>query len=267
MTKICTPFSVILVSITFLCGSFLSCNNPAAAPDPSIIAAYTGGVILRTSPIEVVFTRPQDTSTPPAADQFRLKPAAKGALAWKDEYVLVFTPADPLKPGVHYQAIVGGKSLGAGPFHFAFDVQVPSIELVFEPVFIDAAGDCLIEGRVLTESGADPLLVEKTLESVNQGSSDLGQPVWTHDKDTHRFAFKPVKRNTADRSVTVSWNGKPLGAKEKGLTTITIPGSTVFKLIDLRRDKGTLELVFSSPVKPYQDLRGCVSLSGDTDIR
>jgi uncharacterized protein YfaS (alpha-2-macroglobulin family) len=272
MKKIPAPFSTLFVTTVLLCSVLLACNRPAAAPDPSIIAAHTGGVILRTDPIEVMFTNPQDTSKFPAADQFRLKPAARGALAWKDEYVLVFTPAEPLKPGVHYQATVGGKSLGVGPFTFAFDTQVPSIELVFEPVFIDDAGDCLIEGRILTEKGADPVLVEKTLEpvdqrSINQSSSEIGQPVWTHDNDTHRFVFKPVKRDTMDRSVTVSWNGKPLGAKEKGLTVITIPGSNVFKLLEMRRDKGTLELVFSSPVKPYQDLRGFVSLSGTTDIR
>jgi uncharacterized protein YfaS (alpha-2-macroglobulin family) len=256
--------ALIILSAVFLGGIFLSCSarNRLPAPDPRIVSAYTGGLILRTDPIEVVFIEPRDTSVPPPADMFRLKPSARGTLSWKDAYVLVFTPAEPLKPGILYQAIVGGASSGISPFMFEFKTQFPSIELVFDPVYIDEAGNALVTGRVLTERGVGPALIEKTIESA-----DLGRPEWTHEDDNHRFAFKAVERDTAERTVLVNWNGGPIGARDKGFSAIRIPGKSGFRMVELRRNSEFLEVVFSSPVKQYQDLRGFVSLSGDTDIR
>jgi uncharacterized protein YfaS (alpha-2-macroglobulin family) len=67
--------------------------------------------------------------------------------------------------------------------------------------------------------------------------------------------------------VEVSWDGKSIGSKEKGYTTVMIPGIETFQMIDLRLNDGVIEVSFSSPIGATQDLRGFLSLSGNTNVR
>ncbi|AEF86483.1 alpha-2-macroglobulin domain protein [Treponema primitia ZAS-2] len=259
-----SSFLMLIFPLTaLLTGILLSCSEkPAPAPDPALVAAHTGGIIRSTDPIEVVFTKEQDSSTAFSPENFRLKPQARGTLSWKNGSTLTFTPEAPLKPGTHYQVTVDGKALGMKPFGFSFETQVPTIELVLDPLFIDSAGDARVTGKLFVSEPSDTSQIEKILSSA-----DLGLPSWSHENETHRFSFMPVRRLDADRTVTVSWTGSPIGAREKGSAAITVPARNLFKVMELRHDKGVLELVFSSPVKQYQDLRGFVSLSGDTNVR
>jgi uncharacterized protein YfaS (alpha-2-macroglobulin family) len=234
------------------------------------VAAVTGGLVLRTSPIEVVFTEAQDLSLPLPESVFRLKPRAPGILSWRNEFTLVFTPGAPLRPGKRYRAEVDLSPARAGagsgitpPFSFSFETQVPVIEVSFDPVRINEEGEALIGGVLSAEAGADYRRIERVV-----GSPELGRPQWTHDKDEHRFSFRPLARGAVSRTVAVTWSGRPLGAKETGFTTFRVPEAGAFEVMDIRKiDGGVLEVSFSSPLKADQDLRGFISLGGGTDLR
>ncbi len=256
-------FVLILVTAVLIS----SCKNGHVfkRPNPQQVLAVTSGIIERSNPVKVLFTEQQDTSIPLPADTFTLSPRTEGSLSWENEWTLVFTPKNPLSPGKKYQASVN-PALFAGdirPFSFSFKTKEPFLEVSFNSLKVDDSGEVQITGTVEAEKAVN---ISK-LETVFKGS-DLGSPEWTHENGKHSFAFKPVIREEHPRTLAVNWDGRALGAKEKGFTTFHIPEAQRFEVLDIRPiDKGILEVSFSSPVKQNQDLRGFVSFSGNTNVR
>ncbi|MDR0624499.1 MAG: alpha-2-macroglobulin, partial [Treponema sp.] len=243
-----------------------ACGRPASelpGPDPRVVSAFTGGIIPRNGEIELVFTEEQDTSKPLHAGFLRIKPAVKGALAWKNNYTLVFTPGSLLPAVQRYEVTVEGKTLGMPSFGFSVTTSPAMVEVSLDPVTVNEEGAALVSGTLSVDEGEEISRVERVISSP-----DLGKPRWTHEGGMHRFAFAAVRREAGGRTVPVLWDGSALGSKEKGSLPVRIPGAATFEAVDCRiRERGVLEVTFSAPLKPDQDLRGFVSLSGDTNIR
>jgi uncharacterized protein YfaS (alpha-2-macroglobulin family) len=243
-----------------------ACNpgvSELPGPDPRILSALSGGVLSRNSEIELVFTEEQNTSKPLRASFLQIKPAIKGSLSWKNNYTLVFSPASLLPAARRYEVKVEDKERGIPAFTFAFETSPAMVEVNLDPVAVTEEGNALVSGSLSVDEGEETSRVERVISSP-----DLGKPRWTHENGTHRFAFEPVKREAAIRNVSVAWDGGVLGSKEKGMLPVRIPGSGSFEPVDYRiREQGVLEITFSAPLKPNKDLRGFVSLSGNTNIR
>ncbi|MDR2049251.1 MAG: alpha-2-macroglobulin, partial [Treponema sp.] len=264
-------FALTLIFVSLIAGNFASCNKKieTSAPDPQLVAAFSSGVINRSGPVVLEFTREFDTSKPVPGGAFRLEPSAKGTLSWRNSFTLEFLPSRPLKPGKTYTAIVDPSKLPSseeavptGIFSFGFDTSIPFVEVFLEPVRVDETGRVTVSGYVLAEKGADPSSVEKTISAP-----ELGNVSWTHDGGEHRFSFNELFREDEPKNYTLNWNGKPLDVDDKGFMPVLIPGNGVFEVVEITYRDNMLEVVFSSPLKSSQDLRGFVSLSGDTDIR
>ncbi|MDR0709130.1 MAG: alpha-2-macroglobulin, partial [Spirochaetaceae bacterium] len=250
----------------FLLAGFFSCKAEFPGPDPRQVAAVSGGLVSRTGAVEVRFSYERDGSPLPR-DAFRLSPRTRGTLSWKDPYTLIFSPAEPLAPGKRYRAIVDGTKIGGGPeidpFSFEFETRLPPFELSFDPVRINGEGDAVISGVLSAETGAALSRVEKAVNSP-----ELGRPEWSHEGGLHRFSFAPLKRGNLERTVAVNWSGRHLGSPEKGFMSFRIPAAGRFELMHVAAPApGVLEAVFSSALKPDQDLRGFVSLDGNTNVR
>ena len=261
--------------------SLFSCKKKETIipPNPELVAAHSAGVVDRAGPVVIEFTLDFDSSIPIPSDVFRLSPAAKGALSWENSYTLTFAPSEPLKPGTDYTAYVNPSKLKPvpplqqlegeteiifpelSPFSFSFTTSIPEIEVSLDPVKIDSAGRVLVSGVLITEKSADNSQVEKTIQS-----KDLGKVSWTHQDNEHRFNFDSLAKETESRIVKINWDGNPIGVKDKGELTAVIPGSR-FEVLEIRFVNGVIEVALSSPLKPDQNLRGFVSLSGNTQIR
>ncbi|MDR2149217.1 MAG: alpha-2-macroglobulin [Spirochaetaceae bacterium] len=262
MNKVCIFAAFVCICVS--CTSSKKESIDLKGPDPLKVAAVSGGIVQRTSPLEVLFTYEQNTERAMPKTAFRLEPAAKGTAAWKDSHTLVFTPDEALKAGTRYTAIVDLSALSdIAPFIFNFETPIPIVDVSFEPVVIDENNQALIAGRVIADKNNDLKTIQKIIHK-----SELGVPTWTEQEDGYHFAFKPVERGEFIRSITISWSGNPVGAQESGLTTVLIPGTDRFEVLDIVPDgNGALEIVFSSPLRQDQDLRGFVSLAGNTNIR
>jgi hypothetical protein len=74
-------------------------------PDVSVVDTQPFGVApTLESPIRVTFSRPVDKRS--AERAFVLYPPARGRLSWPDEQTLLFTPSEPLRPGLNYRVII-----------------------------------------------------------------------------------------------------------------------------------------------------------------
>ncbi|ULQ60112.1 alpha-2-macroglobulin [Brucepastera parasyntrophica] len=261
-------FSCAVLITALLAGLFLSCGNNSTAmrPDPKVVAAYTGGIVSQYEPIRVVFTKPHDKTTPVSQSAFRLNPQVPGTLSWENDYTLVFTPAKAFKPKTRYEAVITPASFSnsdAVPFSFGFATASAPFEVRFDPVKIDNPDGVRIAGTVFTDSGVNPSKVEKVINS-----RELGSPEWIHEGTTHRFTFSPVMRKNSIQTVAVKWDARAIDSQEKGEVSIQIPELKRFEVLEIYpEDNNTLLVTFSSPLRKDQDLRGFVSLSGNTNIR
>jgi len=251
---------LLLIYIIFTFAFTISCKGKTIHPDSEYISAVSGGIVPRTSPITVEFTRSQDTSIPLESNAFVLNPKTKGTVSWQNEFTLIFTPSEPLKSGRLYKAHV--KLPGIPVFNFEFIASHPVFHVDFNPVQLGNDYDVLITGVLETDEKADVSKIEQTVNS-----SELGRPTWIHEDGRHFFTFAPVSRGDTSRTVEITWNGNPLGIKEEGYTTMLIPGLESFEMLGLNFDDGVIEVSFSGNLNPNMDLRGFISLSGITDVR
>ncbi|MCL1814496.1 MAG: MG2 domain-containing protein [Treponema sp.] len=270
-----------LIMPAFVFAGLVSCGKKISAdpPNPELVAAFSGGVVDRHGPIIVQFTRDFDSSVSVPQNTFRLDPSTKGTVSWENSYTLQFFPDQPLKPGTTYTAYVNPVPLTMlpsqteveidtklilpelKPFSFSFSTSVPTLELILDPVRINADDKVLVSGLLITEMSAGNSKVEKTLQA-----RELGKVSWTHENDEHRFSFDPVSKDEKQRTVTLAWDGNPIGVEDKGSVPVVIPGR-VFEVVEIRFVNGVLEVTFSASLQANQNLRGFISLSGNTDVR
>ncbi len=257
------------IAITlFLTLALFSCKKEVQAiqGNSKKVSAFTGGIVSQTEPIKVVFNDSYDTEKTIPQGVFQLKPAAQGKISWENEWTLVFTPVKPLKPETHYQAIIDISKISEKedtPFTFEFETQILLLEINLDSIKIDESGMALVSGTVTTDKGIPITQLERIISS-----KELGKIEWAHQEGIHHFSFNPIARKNVDQTALVRWNGSHIGSKEKGTISVQIPKTTQFEVVDIKQiGKNTLEVTFSSPLKNNQDLRGFVSLSGNTDIR
>jgi uncharacterized protein YfaS (alpha-2-macroglobulin family) len=235
-----------------------------------LVAGLTGGIIERSDPVEVEFTVEFDTEKPIPPGVFKLDPAAGGELSWKNPFTLVFNPASPLEPGKEYTArvdpsglsVLGDAPAPLQPFSFTFETALPRLDVALDPVRITSDGMVLIAGRVIAGAGAPAEKIEKVLSA-----RELGKPQWAHENGEHRFSFPPLKQGPASRTAALNWDGKILGSKDEGFLSVLIPGNARFELIGFSMENDIVLAAFSAPLKQNQDLRGFISLSGNTEVR
>ncbi|MDR2942008.1 MAG: alpha-2-macroglobulin [Treponema sp.] len=253
------PFFIIVLTI-LSSGLTLSCKGKKNLPDPEFVAAVSSGVLNKNDPIIVEFKYGQDTSVSLASNALVISPKINGTVSWQDEYTLAFTPSESYKPGQQYYVSV---NIGGIPaFSFSFTTALPVFRVELEPVKLSDDNFFVIAGIVNADADAEISKIEQTVSS-----RELGKPSWSHIDGIHRFVFDPVKRGEASRTVEVVWKGKSLGISEDGFTTVMIPGLDIFQMIDLQFQNNIIEVSFSNNLKANQDLRGFISLSGNTDIR
>jgi uncharacterized protein YfaS (alpha-2-macroglobulin family) len=135
------------------------------------------------------------------------------------------------------------------------------MNVTVDPVRIDG-GSVLVGGSVSID---DDVPLERIGETVS--SPELGKPSWSHENGLHKFRFAPVSRTGASRDVEIRWTGQPAGSRDGGSATVRIPGSAVFEMVSALESGGVLEVSFSNTIRRYPDLRGFVSLSGNTNVR
>ncbi len=266
--------------------AFPACNTEPApsgevtaeAPD-TLVSAYTSGVVGRRAPITVRFVR--EVATPeqvgkPATSPFRFEPAIEGAAAWSSTSELTFTPSADMKPGQRYAADVDLPGLLPGvadarAFRMEFAVVAPDYGV--ELAGLAADGDTTkqtMTGRVELADQAEPTVVEKVLTAEHSG--DTLTVSWTHSEDgrEHEFVVRGITRTVDGSTLTLNFDGGPLGVDRSDSQTVAVPGLNQFIVTGVRAEtqgERHIEVRFSDPLSPKQDLRGLIRVEGRPDVQ
>ncbi|MBX9851488.1 MAG: hypothetical protein K2X86_06985 [Cytophagaceae bacterium] len=253
--------------------------NPAFK---AYVSAYTGGVISRESPILIKFVsevaKPEQINVPVEKSLFDFTPSVKGTTTWIDKNTIQFQPEEPLAPGTSFKANFEIGEVLTMPddlqeFNFEFQTIPQTVEVTVEGLRTYDVHNLKLEklqGILSTADVADNTEVEKVL-SATQDNKSL-RITWTHDEDrrTHYFQVDSIVRKDKKGKVDLSWDGSFILSESKGNTTYEVPALGDFILVSARAVQGEeqyLEVQFSDPLLPGQDLTGLITIKDVPDLR
>lgn len=260
-----------------------SCNkrqkaNPLPENIHAYVNAYTTGIISKADPVRVQFASiivsEDEVGSVEDRRLISFSPSVDGSAVWEDQHTLVFTPSEYFVSGEHYIAtvkmdkVISNLPVDVRSFEFDFDVKNQYFRVELAGIEPENAGDLskqLLRGSLYTIDVADNDAIEKCLSS-KQKSKRL-DITWDHysDQNRHDFVIKNITRTDKASKVELNWKGSPLGVNDlKGEKTIEIPSINDFNIVNARvvhDGGGYVELNFSDPLDPNQNLDGLVHIS------
>jgi hypothetical protein len=252
--------------------------------EKTFIAAYTQGAISRESPIRVVFHEPVVAASalnmPVEPSPFRFSPGIPGVTVWSARHQIEFRPADRLPDGQVYAASLDLPALlpakakeGLSQLEFQFQAMKQSFEVTVDGLEAADAKDIKkqrLTGKLVTADVEDASRVEKVL-LASHGKRAVGVE-WAHlpDRRTHTFIVHPILRTVEPSPLRLSWDGSSLGVEKKDAQEITVPGLNTFGVDQARAVQAKeqyIELRFTDPLQPTQNLHGLVQVGDRDDLR
>lgn len=261
----------------FLAALIVSCQSRKSSASFSpeeigrYIAAYVPGSIDAGETVRVRFAVPVDTSR--SADALSFQPSVKGSVRWEDELTLAFTPDDGWRPGIRYEMTVRLDHLipdvdpAMKRVAFSFEVRPVRLWVQTEPLSPEFDGDkasYLLRGQVHVSRPVDSATVRRLLQISNTGKA--GPVQWYHDPEgrAHDFTIGDIQ---PDAVISLRWDGKPIGAVEKGDRMITAPKANELSLLSFEPGadgERKVSVFFSQQLDPRQELAGLVLINGLT---
>lgn len=247
------------------------------------VSAYTSGLISKNSVIQVIF--PGDMVSPDKLGEalskriLKIKPSVSGTLTWTDPRTLTFTPEDQLTPDKEYVATLAldrlydnlPDELEELVFSFRVLKQAMEVELLGLEFYEDLTRkERRLAGTVNTADAASAADIASVLKASLGG--EALKVTWDSNAELtqHRFWIEGVLQTDAERTVTLTWNGKPIGADYSEETSYTVPPKGNFELLDTRvvqTPEQYVEIRFSEPIDPRQVIDGLVTIQGVYDLR
>lgn len=253
--------------------------NPAFK---AYVSAYTGGVISRESPIQIKFisevAKPEDLNVPLETSLFEFSPSIKGTTMWIDKNTIQFQPEEPMTPGTTFEASFQIAEVMTMPedletFNFGFQTIPQTLEVTLDGLHTYDVRNLKLQklhGSLSTADVAEHAEVEKVLSATQDGRNL--KISWIHDGDrrTHFFHIDSIARKEAKGTVEIKWDGTPILSETKGSTTHEIPALGDFIVMSAKAVQGEeqyLEIQFSDPLLPTQDLTGLITIQDVPDLR
>ncbi len=258
----------------------VSCGKRVAIPfNPEFaqyVAAFTSGNISAAGTIRVRLTESfagqVETGVPLKDKLLAFSPSLEGELVWVDDQTLEFTPSAWLKRGPLYEAtlhlgdIVADVPENLSEFVFSFQAMNQGLSLnvrSITPYKNDDLRWMQLSGSVQTADVAEPAALSEVV-SATQDGREL-RVSWTFNMETlsHSFVVDSIARTEKDGSVSIKWNGKSIGADAQDAMVQEIPALGNFKVFffaAVQQPEQYIQLQFSDPLDPAQDLRGLITI-------
>lgn len=254
-----------------------------SAVEKAAVAAFTSGTISRESAVQVAFHEPLATPDQLGAalekSPFRFEPHIKGTAVWAAPDRIEFRPAERLPDGEAYSASLDLTALfprGKAPlprFDFAFGAMRQSFDVAVEGLQAATATDVkrqLLTGRLVTADVESASGVEGVLKA-SQAGREL-EVAWAHDpgRRIHAFTVGGIERSEQASSLVLRWDGSPIGVASRQDREVSVPGLDTFAVQQARvvvSPEPHVELRFTDPLQPDQNLKGLVRIAERDDLR
>lgn len=246
------------------------------------VQAYTAGIVSGHTTVKVRltddFADSAMLSIPLQEKLFSFSPSIAGKTCWSDSRTIEFIPDAPLPQGKTFEVQFYLSRIIPVPdslktMEFGFRTMEQEIGVTAENHKAYNNDDLTREfltGSLLTSDFADDQLIEKTIVAKQNGNA---LPVtWSHDRKnrSHVFQVDSIKRENSEGTVTLQWNGSPVGSASEGELRVEIPALNTFKVVGVRsmpEAQNTLMIRFSDPLRQDQNLDGLFRVGRLNNLR
>ena len=258
------------------CCFFNACDLKKESLDPSdfapYIAAYTGGMISKGSPVVVEFMEelPENVRAKALGEKlFSFSPSLKGTAEWINDYTIAFVPeSETMKSGVSYQATFAlGKVMKLdrkfSKFEFSFSVEEQSFRILASPIEVQTDNTVNVSGQFIFSETTKPDVVKKMMEAALDGKKTSLMLEEQNPSPNFPFSIKGIARKETDQQLLITLNGAPAGVDRKETAIVVIPAKDRFRLIDYEVTSApeySLQLIFSDLVSESQNLKSMITL-------
>ena len=243
----------------------------------SYITGYTSNII--SSRGEVVVRLTSDFKEEQRTDKglFQFEPSVSGSQVWLDERTVAFRPETAFENGTRY--VVGFRAgllfdvaENLEEFKFDFETIRQDLEVEVGGISPSTEGDRSLQqlnGTVHTADVVEPETIKKVLDARQDGNP---LPIeWQQEagRQIHHFTVRNIERTDKPGAMTLSWNGRPIGADTRGSREITISSLEAFELVQtqvVREVNPHVELVFSDVLDAGQNFQGLIRIDSYDDV-
>ncbi len=208
-------------------------------------------------------------------DIISISPHVEGSLKVSNKHTLVFIPNEHLEPATEYTVDVKlDKIYKDMPkdyenYVFQFKTITPNFT-VLTNALQSYSKHWQYQEAVIKSADVISLDDAKKLVQATQNGKPLKLEFDEFNTHSKYFEFKidSIKREIDDSKIVVEWNGKSIGAENKGENNINIPGINNFKIINIEAYKTPeqfLHINFSDPIKTQQNFDGLVTIQNVKD--
>jgi len=245
------------------------------------IAAHTSGTVSAKAAIQIRFSKRVMGFEPGSQlpeGTVKISPAVKGTTFLLDPFTIELRPQEALKNGRNYNVSVNLKALfdvenQLQNFNFSFavinqDFSVFQGRLVTD--FSENKTSKIYEGKMIT---ADDMLAGDAakLLSATSAFSKIHLEVLQSGLREFDYFIKNIDRKEDAYSITLSWDGSPVGIDRKGSFDIQIPSANEFSLLQVKLNRestpNSISLVFSDPPDKSQNLYGLIRIKDFEDFK
>jgi uncharacterized protein YfaS (alpha-2-macroglobulin family) len=271
---------IIVALIAFLSSESFSEQDTVDPAYQAYISSYSAGVLSTESPVRVQLTYPVADSAQVGqlirSRLFHFNPDVDGRAYWVDQSTVEFLPDEPLLNGQAYQVKFDLEELLDVPkayqsFQFSFQTiqQNYSVELL--GLTAEAENEFVrqqVKGTLLTADAAEAPAIEGML-AATQNEQNL--PIrWEHSTDqrSHTFIVDDVVRRENEGEVVIKSSGESIAVSKSQSFELTVPPLSRFELSGYRvvdAPEQYLELRFSDPLQPEQNLSGLIQLRRESE--
>lgn len=265
------PIKWALFTLTIL---FFSSCNPSGKQEKNekLIANFSSGNHFQpNATVSVTFTKVPEKLNGLSENErnqvITLKPFVKGKVFQTGKGTLLFQPKKPLAFDQKYEVTVHLDKLFNHPSSntFRFTIRTAPLEVALnirnmEPYLFGKKPLARLSGTIQT-SGDVGVTKLKQAFAAQQSDKLLPVNISAQDNHTFRFTVDSILRTGKPQQITITLNGKTLGAKNSITQTYTVPSLKKFTFLQynlVATPRLHIELVFSNRLASGQNLKGLV---------
>lgn len=239
------------------------------------IADYPKRWIAAEKPLYVRFSHPVvalEKVNQPAEGIVELTPDVPANILFTADNELRITPVDRLPNDTALKVkLHGDKLLGVEKSLKPFEFEVHTIKQEFDlkvhglNAQENEPGKMQFTGELRTTDTADLDAIKKMLHvTLNSKPAELD---WVQgaDRQTNTFTLSNIERQKEQGVLHLEWDGAPIKSPDKGARDIPIPALSDFIVtgVEVTREPSlSVQVNFSNPINPSQNLQGLVGIAG-----
>lgn len=256
---------IAIVALSAICACKTKNQEPQQVP--SIIKAYTEGVVTDGIPVRIEFASLIENAEPGAkadAALFSFTPSLKGSAVWTSCDAVEFVP-EAYEPSTTYQVTFNvGKLTGRSNDKFTFSIYCSPKEAVIYPLTASIKENSstmasfnakVVFSENLTEEQAGQMI------SISVKGERISSTIKQENGNTFIITSDLVERKDRIVKAEVAVYGKEYGYKTKVVETVEIPALGEFKVLSAELVNGAdpyIEVKFSHPLSSATDYNGLI---------